>query len=130
MSSLVRYTFQKNERLTHKPTINKIFQTKGQRLSAFPLSLIFMECQREEDVPAQILISVPKKRIRRAVQRNLIKRRIRESYRMQKHLLFDSIGNEKQFALAIVYLPTEPHTYKSINKAVKKLIHDFSTRIS
>ena len=96
MSAITRYTFNKNERLTHKPTIDKLFQTKGNRIVAKPLSLIFHEIKLTSESPCQLLISVPKKKFRRAVHRNRIKRLIRESYRMQKHRLYEVLGDSKQ----------------------------------
>ena len=130
MSAITRYTFNKNERLTHKPTIDKLFQTKGNRIVAKPLSLIFHEIKLTSESPCQLLISVPKKKFRRAVHRNRIKRLIRESYRMQKHRLYEVLGDSKQLALGIVFLSTEIPTYKTVNRAVKKLIDDLSTRVS
>ena len=130
MSSPTRYTFKKNERLTHKPTIDKLFQSKGNRIVAKPLSLVFRETELRGDSPSQLLISVPKKKFRRAVHRNRIKRLIRESYRMQKHRLYEVLGDSKQLALGIVFISTEIPTYKSVNRAVKKLIDDLSTRVS
>lgn len=132
MSLAVRYTFNKSERLTHKPTINHLFsgQNKNKRLNAYPLSLVFFEVEPNSDSPAQVLISVPKKKLRKAVQRNRIKRLVREAYRLQKHELYKAIGPDKQIALAIVYLKDELSSFASIQKAVTKLLNDLSSSLS
>lgn len=130
MSSSTRYTFKKNERLTHKPTIDKLFQAKGSRIVAKPLSLIFAEIELPSKSACQLLISVPKKKFRRAVHRNRIKRLIRESYRLQKHILHEALGDSKQMALGIVYISTDIPNFNAVNNAVKKLIDDLSKRVS
>jgi ribonuclease P protein component len=130
MSLSTRNTFKKNERLTHKPSIDKLFQTKGKRITSSPLSLIYHEIDLPGNSPCQLLISVPKKKFKRAVHRNKIKRLIRESYRLEKHKIYEAVGDSKQFALAIVYLTNDMPTFLNINKAVSNLLNDLSSRIS
>jgi ribonuclease P protein component len=130
MSPSTRYTFKKNERLTHQPTIDQLFQTKGKRLISKPLSLIYRETKLRSDSPCQLLISVPKKKFKRAVHRNRIKRLIREAYRQEKHKIYAAVGESKQFALAIVYLTNEMPELPIVKQAIGNLINDFSSRIS
>lgn len=77
-------TLCKAERLYSKIVIEKMFAGGASRsFSVFPLRAVYMSVDRQE-VPASILISVPKKRFKRAVKRNRVKRQIREAYRKNK----------------------------------------------
>jgi ribonuclease P protein component len=72
------YTFKKEERLCSKVLIKKLFD-QGAAISQAPFRTLWMETSFEAKVPLQIVISVPKKRFKRAVDRNTIKRQIREA---------------------------------------------------
>lgn len=116
----MRFTFKKNERLKRKIFIDKLFQ-KGSAVKSFPLRIIYLPFDYESfsndlylPKTTQIAISVPKKRFKNATDRNLIKRRIRESYRINKHIL------NKPFAIAFVYMSNEKLTYQQIEKAMIK----------
>ena len=79
------FGFSRAERLTGKKNIEELFQ-RGSSFFLHPFLIKYRNC---EDDCHRILISVPKKKFRRAVDRNLIKRRIREAYRLNKHLLYN-----------------------------------------
>jgi ribonuclease P protein component len=82
-------------------------------------------------VPAKVLISVSKRRFKRAYKRNLLKRRIREAYRLNKHLLIPLLeSNNVNIAIAFVYLPTEIWDFKSIEKAMQELLTGLKKRLS
>jgi ribonuclease P protein component len=92
-------TFSKNERLCSKPLIDQLIQ-KGNSFNGFPFKISWMEIP-ESTVPVKILISVPKRKFKKAVDRNKIKRLIREAYRKNKHLLIDQLEGKKIICLAI-----------------------------
>lgn len=77
-------SFPKSERLCGKTAVAALFG-QGKSLSSGCLRCRFL--LRADDAPARIVVSVPKRFFKRAVKRNLLKRRIRESYRRQKELL-------------------------------------------
>jgi len=110
-----RNTFKKEERLTNKQTIEKLFST-GKSINSPAFKLIWKELAGSK-LPAQILISVPKKSFRGAVARNRIKRKIREAYRKNKHALYE-ILNKKHLSvvMALVYTEKEELTYSAIEK--------------
>ena len=90
-----RYTLSKEERLSWKRYIDLLFE-KGQSFVAFPLRVVYLPLEEEMSAPVSILISVPKKKFKRAVKRNLIKRQVREAYRVRKYDLIDTVDRKKQ----------------------------------
>ena len=82
----------------------------------------------EEDMAAaSILISVPKKRFKRAVKRNLVKRQVREAYRKNKHLLLDALASRnKRLIIAFIWLDNHIHSSAEVEEKVKKLLFHIS----
>ena len=108
------HTFTKAEKLTSKKTIESLFDL-GTSFAIAPLRVIWLENGLKTPYPAQVLIVVPKKNVARAVDRNLIKRRLREAYRKNKELLYDFLSKDgKQYALAIVFTGTAPVSYEEL----------------
>ena len=115
-------TFSKNERLCSKPLIDQLIQ-KGNSFNGFPFKIIWMEIQKNTS-PEKIVISVPKKKKKKAVDRNRIKRLIREAYRKNKHQLMERIENKKVVLLLIYTARTIPEyaeTEEKINQALIRL---------
>lgn len=81
-----RFSLGKNERLSKEIWIQELFE-KGSSFYLFPFKVFVLSNPRPETRHHQVLISVSKKNFKRAVDRNLIKRRMRESYRLQKEAL-------------------------------------------
>jgi len=81
-----KFTFRKEERLTKEKQIQELFE-KGSSFYLFPFKVFFMPHPDPAITHHQVLISVSKKNFKRAVDRNLIKRRMREAYRLQKETL-------------------------------------------
>jgi len=87
------FSFKKRERLTSSKSISLLFK-EGRSISSFPVRFIYdME---GTDVPVKMAISVPKRLYKRAVDRNLLKRRIREAYRLNKTEFYAEIGKMNQ----------------------------------
>lgn len=117
-----RYTLSKEERLSWKRYIDLLF-AKGQSFVAFPLRVVYLPMEEESLVPVSILISVPKKRFRRAVKRNLIKRQIREAYRVRKYDLIDPlVKKNKRMLVAFLYLDKEIRSFVEMEKAMTKAL--------
>jgi ribonuclease P protein component len=83
-----KFAFRKEEKLTKEKDIQELFD-KGSSFYLFPFKVFFLPNPDQNSRHHQVLISVSKKNYKRAVDRNLIKRRMRESYRLQKHELPD-----------------------------------------
>ena len=107
-------TFSKEERITHKRDIEKLF-ISGKKISMFPFDVRY--CSEKKEYLNKILISVSKKKIKSAVKRNLIKRRIRESYRLNK-LKLEKDG----FYLAFIYSSSKILPFKDIKDSVILLL--------
>jgi ribonuclease P protein component len=112
------FSFQKNERLCSKKIIDKLFE-EGRSFFVFPLKIVYLETPLPTGNNVQAAFTVGKRNFKRAVQRNLLKRRMREAYRLNKHQLVDGAG-EKQFAVFFIYTGKTILEYKQIETAVKK----------
>ena len=95
-------TLCKAERLDKKKVIDKMFAGGARSFSVFPLRVVYLPAE-ELEADASILVSVSKRRFKRAVKRNRVKRQIREAYRMNKHELLNVLA-EKQCRLAIAFI--------------------------
>lgn len=95
------HTFKKEERLSSKVAISQLFTT-GKSFYSKPFKVLWLQTDVLGTVPTKILISVPKRSFKRAVDRNLLKRRIREAYRKNKTLL-EASSLEKPVHLAFLY---------------------------
>ncbi|MDR0659076.1 MAG: ribonuclease P protein component [Mediterranea sp.] len=100
-----RDTLCKAERLCSKLQIEKLFSGGSRSFSVYPLRVVFMPVKREEGALASILISVSKRRFKRAVKRNRVKRQVREAYRKNKHELLGFLNERTEgMAIAFIYL--------------------------
>jgi ribonuclease P protein component len=93
-----KFTFKKEERLSKEKVIQELFE-KGSSFYLYPFKVYFMQNPSQETESHQVLISVSKKNFKRAVDRNSIKRRIREAYRANKNLL----SGQNKLAIAYIY---------------------------
>ena len=117
-----RYTLSKEERLSLKRYIDPLF-AKGQSFVAFPLRVIYLPLEEEMPARASFLVSVPKKKFKRAVKRNLIKRQVREAYRVRKYDLLDPLeAKGKRMLIAFLYIDKEIHPFATMEKAMNKAI--------
>jgi len=90
---------------------------------AFPLRVQYLCDALPEDVQVQAMFSVSKRRFKRAVKRNLLKRRMREAYRLNKEPLLAVLKEKnKQAGIAFLFVSKEEMDYHSIEKAMKKAI--------
>ncbi len=110
--------FLKQERLKSKKEINLLFN-EGNRFLSGMFKIYWHAADHQENVPAKVMISVPSKKIRKAYQRNLLKRRIREAYRKNKQNLFDALEKHQiKISFTVIYLESHIYTYKEIEKAL------------
>ena len=112
------YTFTKEERLKHKKDIDRLF-SEGNRFNLDPFLVLYSSNPLASKYPARVLISVPKKRIKSAVDRNLIKRRIREAYRLHKNPFYEILKQQLRFcSLALIYTSVKIAEYKEVEEKI------------
>ena len=126
-------TFSRAERLKSRKLISRLFR-EGNSYVAYPLRVLWLAPDEAERLhagfstagPVQFAVSVPRRVFKTAVARNLLKRRIREAYRLQKHLFYEKLaGSDQQVALMVVYIGKEELPYAAIEAGVKKMIAKF-----
>ena len=111
-------TFKKAERLSSKKTIKELF-ADGSSFFIFPFKIVWKFTELNSDYPAQVLISVSKRNFTKAVDRNRIKRQIRESYRKNKNSLYSYATNkQKQIAFALIFSSNKKIPYKEIESKI------------
>lgn len=116
--------FKKEERIVSNLLIETLFE-KGNSLSlnAYPLRAVYVKTEhREGCAPVQLLISVPKKKFKHAVDRNRVKRQIREAYRNNKSLLEGTVEEGQMLLIAIIWLSDKHFATKEIEKRVISLL--------
>ena len=108
-------TFTKAERLSSKVEIERLFET-GNSFNSAPFKIIWQETI-DSSVPAKIVISIPKRLFKRAVDRNRLKRLTRETYRKNKYILYDSLKNKKVL-LMFIYTAKTIIDYKEMEEKI------------
>ena len=123
MDETKRYTLPKAERLNSYMLMEKLFAGGSKSFPAFPLRIVYMPVEGDQLPTISLLISVPKKRFKRAVKRNLVKRQIREAYRMHKDILTEKLEEKgMKLVVAMIWLDNEIHTGKEVETKVMKLL--------
>ena len=116
--------FKKEERIVSNLLIETLFEKgNSQSLSAYPLRAVYLKTEhREGCAPVQLLISVPKKKFKHAVDRNRVKRQIREAYRKNKALLEGTLDEGQMLLIAIIWLSDKHYATNEVEKRVINLL--------
>ncbi|GMN10006.1 ribonuclease P protein component [Croceitalea sp. MTPC9] len=122
---IMAFTFPKNEKLKSRKLIETLFE-EGKSITNFPLKLIYLKTDFEDSSKIKAGVIAPKKNFKKAVQRNRIKRLLRESYRLNKPSIFNNI--EGNFAFMILYLGREMPTYSAVNEKMLGLLEKFQEK--
>ncbi len=113
----MNFSFPKSEKLKSRKTIELLF-SEGKSFSKFPVKVFFIPVENADNTQAGF--AVPKRNFKSAVDRNRIKRQMREAYRLQKHLLKNDNG--LKFAIFFLYIGKEKLSYLKIETAMESLI--------
>jgi len=119
----MRNTFRKEEKLKKKKLITELFTT-GKSISVFPLKLVYLEMDHESNYKIQAGVSVSKRNFKRAVDRNRIKRLMRETYRKNKYLIYNSEDTKKHIFM-FIYQGKNEESYQVVEERMIKLIERF-----
>lgn len=128
MSAAERFTLSKEERICSKKLINELFTGNGRSMTAFPLRVVFMKRTIGDDQPrAAMLVSVPKRYFKHAVDRNRVKRQVREAFRRNKSIITQNLADDHEaVAMAFVWLTDEKFPSSEVENRMVRLL----TRIS
>ncbi|WP_291137505.1 ribonuclease P protein component [Flavobacterium sp. UBA7663] len=121
----MQFTYPKKEKLKSKTTIDLLF-SEGNSVSKFPLRLVYVENKEPNAELMKMGVSVSKKYFKKAVDRNYFKRVLRETYRLNKHLLIDNL--EKPYAFMFFYQTKERLSYQEIEEKTIQLFQKFNER--
>jgi ribonuclease P protein component len=117
-------TLCRKERIKSKILIDKLFNDGNSRaMTVFPLRFVYVT--NESNETNNILISVPKRYLKHAVDRNKVKRQIREAYRKNK----DIIADRNDISMAFIWIDNKIQNTGVVESKVKKLLHQLSERI-
>lgn len=117
------FKLYKSEKLCSKTAIDRLF-ADGESTVAYPLRMVSRLYDRPYGASAQFMITIPKKKIRTAVGRVLLRRRIREAYRLNHARLLDKALSESglQADIAFIYMAPDTSPYVRIEKKLNKLL--------
>ncbi len=114
-------SFGKAEKLKSRKWIEQIFAA-GKAEKAFPVLAIFAPFEAKDEVAVKAGFSVSKRKMKRAVDRNLIKRRMREAYRLNKSKLKNVAEPGQTLGVMFIYMPSKALDFNSINQAFERLL--------
>ena len=122
------FSFRKEERLSSKKTISSLFRS-GRYVVSYPVKILYQSTDMGQ-YPVSVAIVVPKKLFRKAVDRNLIKRRIREAYRLNKAEFYPKLAEasiglnmviQYQHREIVDYYTVKNGLYRGLNKMIKQI---------
>ncbi len=127
MFVIMKFTLGKEERLKSRKLIGRLY-SEGEYIKKFPLKMVYLQTEHTSKYPTQVGVSVPKRLFKRAVDRNRIKRLLRESYRLQKEIVYSEV--DKPYVFMISYLAKEEWKYADIEDKMRKLLTLFIEKTS
>lgn len=123
------FSFCRAERLSSRKSISSLFKT-GKIIKVYPFRILYAHVE-EGKFPASVAISVPKRLFKKAVDRNLLKRRIREAYRLNKPLFYSWLSElDQKLILVIQYQHRDILDYQSINTALKEALEKLVLKLN
>ena len=123
MRHSLRETFTKEERLTSKTNIKELFN-KGSSFALYPYKIIFTPQPEAASHTIKAIFTVPKRAFKKAVDRNFIRRRMKEAYRLNKTAFYNKL-NPNNFHICFIYIAKEKNEYAFLEKKMKAGLDKF-----
>ena len=122
----MRNTLGKQERLKSKKLIEKLY-AEGDSVKTFPLRMMYVQTAHTSEFPCQVGVSVAKRNYKLAVDRNRLKRLMRETYRLQKQIVYNNL--DKPYVFMISYIGREEIKYEDLYLKMEKLLTLFIDKV-
>ena len=123
------FSLRKAEKLCSRTAVDKLFAS-GTSAVAYPLRMVYQISDRSYGAPAQFMITIPKKKIRKAVGRVLLRRRIREAYRLNRQCFLPALlESGKKIDIAFIYMHKDADDYARIEQKMTKLLDILVTAV-
>ena len=122
----MKQTLGKEERLKSKKLIERLYQ-EGSVVKSFPLRMVYLQTAHTSEFPCQVAVSVSKRNFKLAVDRNRIKRLLRETYRKQKGTVYDAV--DVPYIYMITFIDKKQRDYLEIEESMGKLLESFIAKI-
>lgn len=119
----MRATFPKSEHLCRLGEIDKLFSAGSRSATVFPIRLVYRKVQAQPGTPrVKVLLSVAKRRLRHAVDRNRAKRQLREGYRHEKECLLRALAGDEALHLGLIWLAEAPQPSDLLRATIHTLL--------
>ena len=122
----MRNTLGKQERLKSKKLIEKLY-AEGDSVKNFPLRMMYVQTVHTSEFPCQVGVSVAKRNYKLAVDRNRLKRLMRETYRLQKQIVYNNL--DRPYVFMISYIGREEIKYEDLYLKMEKLLTLFIDKV-
>jgi ribonuclease P protein component len=124
-------TLNKSERLKSRKIIGELFSV-GQSVFQYPLKCVYLQCTPLDPASSSLLFgaTVSKRNFKQAVKRNLIKRHIREAYRLNKPVISQEEPKQTHWALMYIYVSKNQEDISMIPDAMRKINKKILKRIA
>lgn len=120
------YSFSKSERLCNKTLFEELIASENNSFVKYPFRIVMKESSQKGEYPARMAISVSKKKFKRAVKRNYIKRLTREAYRLNKPEFYENIAPGRTIDILFIYLDNKLPAHGKTEKAMKSALQKIS----
>ena len=115
-------SFGRSQKLKSKKLIDQLF-AEGKNIKSYPLKLVYIPIDNSENTELKTGVSVPKKLVKTAVQRNRIKRMMREVFRKNKYLVNNDLSSS--YAFMFIHISREEMPYTKLDRSMKKILESF-----